>query len=168
MRNAVETLTVECPAFGVRCMVPEVGLDAAASASQRLSFRQNGLTSTGLRKRRLLACGVLGSAGASLLLLALYPNTPLLPPCPIHQLFGIQCPGCGATRSLIAILHGNFMSAIQANALFVASLPFVLLYATRTLRRAFRSTTFNWPSISPAALTLGTTCALLFTLYRNW
>jgi len=44
------------------------------------------------------------------------------PICLFHVLTGWNCPGCGGTRSLYALLHGNFALALQDNALFVALL----------------------------------------------
>jgi len=44
------------------------------------------------------------------------------PVCAFHKLTGLNCPGCGATRSLHALLHGNFPLALHDNALFVFTL----------------------------------------------
>ncbi|HXE43461.1 MAG TPA: DUF2752 domain-containing protein [Candidatus Baltobacteraceae bacterium] len=44
------------------------------------------------------------------------------PICLFHKLTGLNCPGCGATRSFYAVVHGNFQSALKDNALFVCVL----------------------------------------------
>jgi hypothetical protein len=44
------------------------------------------------------------------------------PICLFHALTGWNCPGCGGTRSLYALLHGNFWLALKDNALFVVLL----------------------------------------------
>jgi len=44
------------------------------------------------------------------------------PECQFHRLTGLNCPGCGATRALYALLHGEFGAALRDNGLFVASL----------------------------------------------
>jgi hypothetical protein len=44
------------------------------------------------------------------------------PVCLFHKLTGLNCPGCGMTRSLYALLHGNFPIALKDNALFVFTL----------------------------------------------
>src|SRR5664279_1548131 len=44
------------------------------------------------------------------------------PICLFHELTGWNCPGCGGTRSVYALLHGNVALALKDNALFVVLL----------------------------------------------
>jgi len=44
------------------------------------------------------------------------------PVCQFHQLTGLNCPGCGMTRSAYSLLHGDWRTALHDNALFVAVL----------------------------------------------
>ena len=44
------------------------------------------------------------------------------PICQFHRLTGLNCPGCGMTRALYALLHGNFSTALRDNALLVFAL----------------------------------------------
>jgi hypothetical protein len=46
------------------------------------------------------------------------------PICQFHRLTGLNCPGCGGTRALYALLHGNFSAAFRDNALFVCGSVF--------------------------------------------
>jgi hypothetical protein len=39
-----------------------------------------------------------------------------LPPCPSAAFFDRPCPGCGLTTSFTAMVHGDFVTAFQANA----------------------------------------------------
>lgn len=79
---------------------------------------------------RLSSLGVLGavvSAGAYLFVFD--PVTSgLFVPCPFHALTGLYCPGCGTTRALHQLVHGNLSRAFGYNPLAILSLPF-LLYA---------------------------------------
>lgn len=50
-----------------------------------------------------------------------------LPPCPSRWLTGLYCPGCGATRALHALLHGDIEKAFSMNVVFVLALPVVIL-----------------------------------------
>jgi uncharacterized membrane protein len=39
--------------------------------------------------------------------------------CPFHAWIGLLCPGCGGTRAVHAMLHGEFTEAMRLNALAV-------------------------------------------------
>lgn len=49
------------------------------------------------------------------------------PECQFHRLTGLNCPGCGGTRALYALLHGKLANALRDNALFVGGLIFLAL-----------------------------------------
>lgn len=78
----------------------------------------------------ILAAAFFG-ATVALVALRLYdPATSVLfPPCPLYELTGWYCPGCGSLRALHQLLHGNLAAAFAMNPLAVVSLPF-LLYGT--------------------------------------
>jgi hypothetical protein len=44
------------------------------------------------------------------------------PQCPFHSVTGLPCVTCGATRSTIAFLHGDVLSALRWNPLVWAAL----------------------------------------------
>jgi len=56
------------------------------------------------------------------------------PVCQFHRLTGLNCPGCGMTRALYALLHAEFLRALHDNALFV------LVLVALTIRAAW----FRW------------------------
>lgn len=60
-------------------------------------------------------------------------GTPL-PACRFHQMTGLQCPGCGATRATHHLLNGRVRQAFYFNAFFVATLPGLILWALWWLR----------------------------------
>jgi hypothetical protein len=39
--------------------------------------------------------------------------------CPFHEVTGLDCPGCGATRAFLSLTHGHLMAALHDNALAV-------------------------------------------------
>jgi len=45
------------------------------------------------------------------------------PICYLHAVTGFSCPGCGATRAMYQLLHGNIVAAAHFNLLFVLCLP---------------------------------------------
>jgi hypothetical protein len=60
-----------------------------------------------------------------------------LPPCPFYTTFNLYCPACGNTRSLEALLRGEFIAALRYN----ITIPFLVLLAaaflTELIFRAF-------------------------------
>ena len=46
----------------------------------------------------------------------------IYPVCMFHQLTGWNCPGCGGTRAIYALLHGQLWLALRDNALAVLGL----------------------------------------------
>ena len=76
------------------------------------------------------------------------------PTCPIHQLTGLKCPGCGITRALAALTHGQLTEAVHDNALLLLLIPLTFyLLSRRTLPK-------------PAWIAL-TAVIAAFTLARN-
>jgi hypothetical protein len=117
----------------------------------------------------LFAVIVLGAAalGAGAVLYFFNPGTHgFYPICLFHQLTGLNCPGCGGTRSAYALLHGKLALALRDNALFVVMLAAAVLrgiwIAARTIRRQPVGT-FVPVGVLWAALAL----AVVFTVMRN-
>lgn len=81
-------------------------------------------------KRRLTALLVwlTLAVGATYLFIFEPGKTGFFPACPFRTLTGFTCPGCGSTRGLHRLLHGDVVAAFEFNPLMVVSLPF-LLYA---------------------------------------
>ena len=68
-----------------------------------------------------------GALGIALLLLFYFDprRHGFYPRCFFHSLTGLNCPGCGGLRAVHQLLHGNFATALQFNALAVICLPFL-------------------------------------------
>lgn len=76
-----------------------------------------------------LAGGVLLAAAGVLLLKFNDPNAADSPfaPCIFHALTGWWCAGCGITRALHALVHGDIATAFGMNPLAMLLLPFAVL-----------------------------------------
>lgn len=122
-----------------------------------------------LPRRRLIANALLALALLACAALLLYPPTrsSFYLPCPIREFLGIDCPGCGATRALAALLRGHLAEALRLNALFVLLLPVALVGAIETYRRAVRPGGFRWPSPPASAIYTTLAAAAIFTIARN-
>ncbi len=112
-------------------------------------------------KREWITLGallVLGAA-ACVILLAVPPGSAhakWLPRCMFHQLTGLYCPGCGATRALSAMLHGDLKSSLHNNLLLFPLLTLIAVLIVKpeiSLKRPF--------AIAIVAV------VLLFTILRN-
>jgi hypothetical protein len=49
------------------------------------------------------------------------------PRCVFHELTGLQCPGCGTTRALHHLLHGDLAGALHFNAMLFVVAPFAAI-----------------------------------------
>jgi len=116
----------------------------------------------------MLAAAALTFAAAITLLLRYPPGQySFYPVCLIHQYFHFLCPGCGTTRALAALLHGQFIEALNLNALTTLLLPLLLLHFVFYNRHLLRTRMLIWPQISaPVAVGL-MTVTIAFTILRN-
>jgi len=81
-------------------------------------------------------------------------QTSWAPKCAIRLLTGWQCPGCGISRAMHALLHGRFYEALAYNWFFIVSIPYLLsvlavlympaLYANTRLRHAVTGPKVAW------------------------
>ncbi|HEX4652053.1 MAG TPA: DUF2752 domain-containing protein [Granulicella sp.] len=128
------------------------------------------------RRRRAetwLAAAFVLMAGAVFLLLRFPPEQyDFYPRCPIYTYLHLQCPGCGATRALAALLHGRVRAAFHLNALLiVGALPAAVVYAGLCLVRLLGRDEFRWPAPHPkwanGLIYAGIAIALGFAVMRN-
>jgi hypothetical protein len=83
------------------------------------------------RRRLLLLVALAVPAGLFLLYRVAPTEDSFYPRCLFHTATGLHCPGCGTTRCLHALLHGQFRQAAAYNALALLALPFLLFWAAR-------------------------------------
>ena len=90
----------------------------------------------------------------------------IYPVCLFHQWTGLNCPGCGATRALYALLHGHFLTALRDNGLFVLSLAGGAIWGGRFLlqNRKNPAAPLHVPTKFVWAYLL---VAILFAILRN-
>ena len=93
------------------------------------------------------------------------PNS-LYPICLLHATTGLNCPGCGATRAMHQLLHGNVVAAAHLNLLFVLCFPVAVWWAIRLVSGWFSGRPVD-TSIRPAWLWTFLAVASVFTVLRN-
>jgi Protein of unknown function (DUF2752) len=102
-------------------------------------------------------------------LLLHYPPAqyPFYPQCPIHLYLHLDCPGCGTTRALAALLQGHLREALRLNALTTLLLPIAIFYAVRSYIHLLRSEPIHLPQPSTRTLQLACAITVAFTILRN-
>lgn len=93
------------------------------------------------RARRVippLLLGGLAVAATAVLQRSFDPFTQHVPLCLLHALTGLDCPGCGATRAVHALLRGDVLLALRCNALLFVLLPLAAAAWARWLGRTWR------------------------------
>lgn len=89
------------------------------------------------------------------------------PKCPLYQLTGINCPGCGLTRGFHALFHGDVFGALHYNALIpIYAFVFGYLFVSLVLIAA-RGRGLSWKIFPPSAMYGFFILALVFAVLRN-
>lgn len=61
------------------------------------------------------------------------PDGPRIPACPSRLLTGVPCPGCGLTRSVTSLEHGDVIRAWRYNPFGPVAMVVLAWYAVRPL-----------------------------------
>jgi hypothetical protein len=92
-----------------------------------------------VQNKRLTALLIWSSIaiGATYLFIFEPGKTGFFPACPFRTVTGFACPGCGSTRGLHRLVHGDVVGAFEFNPLMVVMLPFLLYALVRYTAAAF-------------------------------
>jgi hypothetical protein len=112
-----------------------------------------------------------GAAGMASVVLAVGyfdPSTAgIFPVCPLLAVTGFACPGCGMTRGLHALLHGDVVGALDYN-LLLPGVLFFFGYLFFSLFLVFaRGRGLSFKIFSPLLLGLFFAFGAVFTVLRN-
>ena len=93
-------------------------------------------------------------------------HSTIFPPCPILAITGFQCPGCGGTRSVYSLFHGDLATSLAMNPLVLASYAAALLLVGSVVAtRLQRPRVSSW--LSGSAIGVVGLAAVYVTLIRN-
>ena len=87
--------------------------------------------------------------------------------CPFRTLTGFTCPGCGSTRGLHRLLHGDLVGAFEFNPLLILSLPFLLYALMRYTNAAIREKPLKGNQLNAKYIWLLFGVLMFFWIYRN-
>ncbi len=118
---------------------------------------------------RLKVLGMVGTCCAASTVLYLFNPTGVgfYPPCLVRMLTGFYCPGCGTTRALHQLLHGNVLSALDFNPLLVVAVPFLAYGFVSYVLTGLRGRGFPRIFTSSAATWAIYTIIIAYTVLRN-
>ena len=87
--------------------------------------------------------------------------------CPLFAFTGLYCPGCGGTRAVYDLAHGDVSGALSMNPVFTLAVPLLAVLWLRWIARAFGATLRPWPFPDWAGIALPAVIVAFFVL-RNW
>lgn len=122
-----------------------------------------------IAKRRFTAVAIwLALAAASIYLFIFEPGrSGFFPACPFRTLTGFTCPGCGSTRGLHRLLHGDVIGAFEFNPLFVVSVPFLLFVLLGYTAAAVKGRGFSTSGINSKYIWMMFVVIMSFWIFRN-
>ncbi len=93
----------------------------------------------------------------------------LSPGCTFRRLTGLECPGCGGTRALRALIGGEPWAALCYNPFIIVTLPILLTEYIRSWRIYFHPETATRPRSRSYCiiLQLYAAAAILWAIGRN-
>jgi uncharacterized protein DUF2752 len=106
-------------------------------------------------------------AGAVCLFVLEPGKSRLLPVCPFRALTGFTCPGCGSTRGMHQLLHGNLGAAFEFNPLLLLALPFLLYALLSYSHRVMKGQPAQRNALAPKYIYTIFGVVLFFWIFRN-
>ncbi len=123
----------------------------------------------GVVQRRIVAAAVwIGILiGAAYLFVFEPGRTGFFPACPFRTLTGLDCPGCGSTRGLHQLVHGNFIAAFEFNPLLIILVPLSLYMLFLWTRSAITGRPMPQVSIPSSYVWTFVVVVFGFWIFRN-
>jgi hypothetical protein len=111
------------------------------------------------------------AAAAALCLAVVYTFAPsensFYPDCLFLRVTGWECPGCGSTRALHALLHLRLAEAMALNPLFTMAFPLLMLWALLQYVAVLRGGRMFAIPLHRNAYAALSVAAVLFGVVRN-
>jgi hypothetical protein len=105
--------------------------------------------------------------GATYLFIFEPGKTGFFPGCPFRMLTGLTCPGCGSTRGLHRLVHGDVVGAFEFNPLMIVMLPFLLYTLVRYTTAAISGRPLQKHYVRPNYIWMLFAVIMSFWIFRN-
>lgn len=122
-----------------------------------------------MRAARVRTLFISGVSAAAIAVLYNFPPSQysFYPRCPVYAYTHLLCPGCGGTRALFEILHGNVAGAWHYNALLTVLVPLTLVWFAFVWLRGIQTNQLPDFGVPRVAWIVVAVVAVLFTVARN-
>ena len=108
------------------------------------------------------------SAAVSLPLVNFALKYIMLPECQFYNWTGLYCPGCGATRAVIALMSGDILLSLRQNALIVVLLLVALALYIELLLKVVFEKRFKSPVLNLKFLWIFLIVFAIYSVVRNF
>jgi len=97
------------------------------------------------------------------------PNTSsgLFPQCPLREVTGFDCPGCGGLRAAHSLLHGDLLGAFDHNVVVTLLLPVLFVVWLRWMLGSLGVQVPRVPTIPKPAWVAFAAAVIAFAVVRN-
>ncbi len=114
-------------------------------------------------EQRVLARAIVGAAAAHL---ALSVCGVSVWHCPVREVTGVPCPGCGLTRAVMLLLRGDFYGALKMHAYApLLLIALILLFGAAVLPREYSQRLTKLVARLESRTALGATLLALLPIY---
>jgi hypothetical protein len=107
------------------------------------------------------------AAGATYIFIFEPGKSGFFPVCPFRALTGFTCPGCGTTRGLHKLFHGDVIGAFQLNPLMLVLFPILLYVLIRYTSATMRGRSINMNQLDAKYIWVLFAVVLSFWIFRN-
>jgi Protein of unknown function (DUF2752) len=123
----------------------------------------------GIINRRLTAALIWLTLAAGVIYVFIFEpgKSGFFPVCPFRALTGFTCPGCGTTRGLHKLFHGDVIGAFQLNPLMLVLLPILLYVLIRYTSATMRGHSLNMNRLDAKYIWVLFAVVLSFWILRN-
>ncbi|MBC8031970.1 MAG: DUF2752 domain-containing protein [Pyrinomonadaceae bacterium] len=127
------------------------------------------MTLDGIVNRRLtvLFMWLTLAAGATYLFIFEPGRSGFFPICLFREMTGFACPGCGSTRGMHALLHGDVLTAFKFNPFMMLALPFLIYVLVRHTNAVMRDQPINRNRLDAKYIWMMFVAILGFWILRN-